>query len=229
MMMNRFFFLEVIQADQVSFPGNFRTRSLRCAESRRPGHGAGQCWYEYKVELITIDGREVTAVREQRLPAESLPSELYLCLTQREKSEFALQKCTETGAAAFMPVISSRSRVRIQLAATKSQNAGSALSASSRAIRGRLPVIPAFVSRRGAGDGAQTNARNLLAWEMEDALGLTQPWASQCGRPLGFADWPGRWLARLRCRLPVSTAGRCSAWGGASCVWKRRQSLRLPA
>lgn len=37
---------------------------------------------------------------------------LYISLTQREKFEFILQKCTEIGVAAFHPFISSRSLVR---------------------------------------------------------------------------------------------------------------------
>jgi 16S rRNA (uracil1498-N3)-methyltransferase len=37
---------------------------------------------------------------------------MMLCLTQREKFEGMLQKCTEVGAAEFLPVISQRSLVQ---------------------------------------------------------------------------------------------------------------------
>ena len=62
---------------------------------------------------------------------------LYLCLAQREKFEWMLQKCTETGASTFVPVISSRSLVQDLGDTNKRAPAGKK---SSRRQRSNLAV-----------------------------------------------------------------------------------------
>jgi 16S rRNA (uracil1498-N3)-methyltransferase len=83
----------------------------------------------YEVELLQVGGRACRggfgpAARRGGEPAARIT--LYLALTGREKFEWMLQKCTEVGAAAFVPVISSRSLVQDAAMPPKSWNAGGA-------------------------------------------------------------------------------------------------------
>lgn len=69
----------------------------------------------FRVELQMVTPTQTSGVilSKVALAAEPLPRlTLYLPLTQREKFEWMLQKCTEVGAAAFVPLISSRTLVR---------------------------------------------------------------------------------------------------------------------
>ena len=52
---------------------------------------------------------------------------LMLCLTQREKFEWILQKCTEIGVSTFLPVISSRSLVQTLMIFQPNTRAGKEL------------------------------------------------------------------------------------------------------
>jgi 16S rRNA (uracil1498-N3)-methyltransferase len=70
---------------------------------------------EYEVELTEVMGSRVLGriLKQQAAPPEPLIRlYLYLSLSQREKFEWMLQKCTEIGAAGFIPVVSSRSLVQ---------------------------------------------------------------------------------------------------------------------
>jgi 16S rRNA (uracil1498-N3)-methyltransferase len=70
---------------------------------------------EYDVELTEMKASHVLGriLKQQAAPPEPrVRLYLYLCLSQREKFEWMLQKCTEIGAAGFIPVVSSRSLVQ---------------------------------------------------------------------------------------------------------------------
>ena len=76
---------------------------------------------------------------------------LYLGLTQREKFEWMLQKCTEVGAAEFIPVITSRglvqspeeSRARLERWQRILQEA------AEQSGRGRIPILSAAAALGG--------------------------------------------------------------------------------
>jgi 16S rRNA (uracil1498-N3)-methyltransferase len=68
---------------------------------------------EYEVELVET-GQAVSGKILAKRAAAGEPIcqiSLYLSLTQREKFEWMLQKCTEVGACAFIPVFTSRSLI----------------------------------------------------------------------------------------------------------------------
>jgi 16S rRNA (uracil1498-N3)-methyltransferase len=101
---------------------------------------------------------------------------LYLALTQREKFEWMLQKCTEVGAAAFVPVISSRSLVQERGdAAKKLERWGRIVrEAAEQSQRGIVPEVRAPVKFEAAlQDGSSYHLR-LIPWEGEQATGLRQ-------------------------------------------------------
>ena len=68
---------------------------------------------EFEVELIENGPSSKGKIIEKRdIPVEpGCKISLYLALTQREKFEWMLQKCTEVGAGIFIPIITSRSLV----------------------------------------------------------------------------------------------------------------------
>jgi 16S rRNA (uracil1498-N3)-methyltransferase len=71
--------------------------------------------WEYWVNLETVSNEKVWGRLQNRQPASGEPAlqvTLYLSLTQREKFEWALQKCTEVGVSIFVPVISNRTLSR---------------------------------------------------------------------------------------------------------------------
>lgn len=116
--MNRFFIpLECILEGRVEFPAETShqiSRVLRLRTYERvivlDNHGL-----EYDVELEMVQAKGVTGnVLETRQSAGEAETSvtLYLGLTQREKFEWILQKTTEIGAAAFVPLITRRSLVQ---------------------------------------------------------------------------------------------------------------------
>lgn len=94
------------------------TRQINLVLRLRPGaevialDGTGM---EYRVRLTEVasdscSGEIITQAASEAEPLTKLT--LLLCLTQREKFEWILQKCTEIGVSVFVPVISSRSLVQ---------------------------------------------------------------------------------------------------------------------
>lgn len=95
---------------------------------------------------------------------------LYLCLAQREKFEWMLQKCTEVGTAEFTPVISSRSLVQEGGGWEKKQPRWQRIvqEAAEQSGRGRVPLLrPPMPFQAALADAAGRFACALLAWEGE--------------------------------------------------------------
>jgi 16S rRNA (uracil1498-N3)-methyltransferase len=113
--MHRFFVLpEEIQNDEVHFSANASrqiSRVLRLKEGERV-IVLDNSGYEMQTDLGEIDETGCTGRVISREFCKAEPrAELLMILsvTQREKFEWMLQKCTEIGASAFQPVITSRS------------------------------------------------------------------------------------------------------------------------
>ncbi|MHC1773659.1 MAG: 16S rRNA (uracil(1498)-N(3))-methyltransferase [Flexilinea sp.] len=69
----------------------------------------------YEAEIEYSGDKSICGHILQSYPVETEPKcflTVYLALTRREKFEWMLQKCTEAGASAFVPVFSERSLVR---------------------------------------------------------------------------------------------------------------------
>lgn len=134
---------------------------------------------EYELELLEVGAREARArVVEQRLcgaePRTALT--MFLGLTQREKFEWMLQKCTEIGAAQFVPVISSRSIVQDAHDADKKLERWRSIvrEAAEQSHRGRIPTVQPAVSFAQALKMSGADSLALMAWEGEHALGLRE-------------------------------------------------------
>ena len=116
--MQRFFLTpNLITETSVSFPEAI-SHQLRHVLRMQPGDPVvvlDNQGSEYDVVLLEPFGKHITGQVTGKRPAPGEPAvqlTLLLCLSQREKFEWMLQKCTELGAAGFLPVISSRSLVQ---------------------------------------------------------------------------------------------------------------------
>jgi len=143
----------------------------------------GDAWL---VELVDVNARACLGKLEQSIMLDSEPVvqvTLYLCLAQREKFEWMLQKCTEVGAAAFVPVISSRSLVQEKKGVEQKRERWEAIlkEAAEQCDRGRIPRLETVVDFKEALANLKSYDLALAAWEEEHELGLK---ALLRGRPL---------------------------------------------
>jgi 16S rRNA (uracil1498-N3)-methyltransferase len=135
---------------------------------------------EYEVELVTLGSKLALGkiVETRPAPPEPIPQvTLFLALTQREKFEWALQKCTEAGAGAVMPVITSRSLTQSATEAlTKYERWRKILQeAAEQSNRGAIPTLLEPLRFGQALAYARQNAPlNLIAWEKENTTTLKQ-------------------------------------------------------
>jgi 16S rRNA (uracil1498-N3)-methyltransferase len=132
---------------------------------------------EYSVELAeTSQNATVAKIIEQK-PAQGEPLfrlALYLCLAQREKFEWMLQKCTETGATTFIPVISSRSLVQDLAETNKKTTRWKKIiqEAAEQSGRGCIPELkPATSLLQAIGQG---QGKKIILWEQERSTTLRQ-------------------------------------------------------
>ncbi len=178
--MHRFFVSPAsIQAGQVVFPPE---TAHQIASVLRLHAGQRLCVLdnlgnEYTVELTEAGQKAAVANIIEQKPAQGEPPfhlALYLCLAQREKFEWMLQKCTETGAATFIPVISSRSLVQ-DVAETNKKTARwekIIQEAAEQSGRVHIPGLKPAVSFAQA--VRQGQGKRIILWEQEHSTDLRQ-------------------------------------------------------
>jgi 16S rRNA (uracil1498-N3)-methyltransferase len=178
--MHRFFVPPAsIQAGQVVFPPE---TSHQIASVLRLHAGQRLCVLdnlgnEYTVELTEAGQKAAVAnIIEQNLAQGEPPFHLalYLCLAQREKFEWMLQKCTETGAATFIPVVSSRSLVQDVAESNKKTARWEKIiqEAAEQSRRGHIPGLKPAVSFAQAAQQGQ--GKRIILWEQEHSTDLRQ-------------------------------------------------------
>lgn len=137
--------------------------------------GSGQ---EYAVRLTSVDAHLCVGVIESNQPCLNEPEtqiDLYLCLTQREKFEWILQKCTELGVSRFVPVISSRSLVQEEKDFVKKLERWQKIiqEAAEQSHRARVPgIVPPLHFREALQQAAAEGGCRLIPWEEEHSLSL---------------------------------------------------------
>jgi 16S rRNA (uracil1498-N3)-methyltransferase len=95
---------------------------------------------------------------------------LYLGLTQREKFEWMLQKCTEVGAASFTPVITTRSLVQDAGDVEKKTERWQRIlqEAAEQSRRGLIPVLrPVLRFQQALQAARRESTYTLIPWEEE--------------------------------------------------------------
>jgi 16S rRNA (uracil1498-N3)-methyltransferase len=135
---------------------------------------------EYQVRLTTVDAHGCEGFIESSSVSSNEPKTqvtLYLCLTQREKFEWILQKCTEVGVTTFVPVISSRSLIQDPREVENKFERWQRIlqEASEQSHRGRVPVLEKPLNYSTAvKQASSSNACCLIPWEEETSLSLRE-------------------------------------------------------
>ncbi|HWR66935.1 MAG TPA: RsmE family RNA methyltransferase [Bellilinea sp.] len=180
--MHRFFLPpSAIQADPIFFPSDnahqiFRVLRLRSGDQVTVLDGLG---WQYRVELTVVSRKNVSGRVLEKSAISSEPPvhlSMYLCLTQREKFEWILQKCTEVGASEFTPVLSSRSLVQAAESLDNKHPRWQRIlqEAAEQSGRGQIPLLnnPLDFAAVLATTRSQFDIC-LVAWEEENVLRLT--------------------------------------------------------
>ncbi len=133
---------------------------------------------EYRVRLTDVSsdstkGEVVAQLRSATEPRTKLI--LLLCLTQREKFEWILQKCAEIGVATFIPVISSRSLVQSAREVEGKYERWQRIlqEAAEQSHRGLVPELRAVLHFEDALKLPElATCCCLIPWEEEKGVGL---------------------------------------------------------
>lgn len=133
--------------------------------------------WEYEIRLEAISSERVIGAVAARRAVTAEPAAhitLYQSMLKKDNFEWVLQKGTELGITAFVPVISQRSIVRQQaLKQNKAERWQRILiEAAEQCGRGRLPALHAPLGFDEALDAAQESDLALIPWEEEQGQGL---------------------------------------------------------
>ena len=179
--MHRFFLPPAsFSSDQVNFPNDIAhqiRRVLRLNQGDRVLTLDGQN-NEMLVELTAISDSTVSGkiISRKKNSAESaVRVSMLVALTQREKFEWILQKCTELGAAGIIPLITSRSLVQdVKKVSSKIERWQNIIrEAAEQSGRGKVPLLYAPLKFKEAlSTAAAENDLLLMPWENEDGLTL---------------------------------------------------------
>ncbi len=107
----------------------------------------GSGW-EYEIELNEVGAREVRGVVVEKRSATAEPRAqvtVYLSLLKKDRFEWALQKCTEIGAAQFVPIHCTRTVIPLQNVSEKKRARWQRIitEAAEQCGRGRVPSLEA--------------------------------------------------------------------------------------
>jgi 16S rRNA (uracil1498-N3)-methyltransferase len=195
--MNRFFLdPDCISADEVLFPENIshqisQVLRLRTGQEIVVLDNSG---FEYMVEIDQVSAHAVSGKITARQPSLAEPTariSLYLGLTQREKFEWMLQKCTEAGAAAFVPVISSRCLVQTEQDVSNKLERWKRIicEAAEQSGRGLIPTLSQAVKFEEALGSAAKHTLVLFPWEKEKSHSLHQALSAYLQHSSSSTDW----------------------------------------
>lgn len=181
--MHRFFVSpDCIHSTQVNFPPE-TAHQIHAVLRMRIGQEVivlDNTGMAFRVRLENIRPSAVTGVILETLPITSEPRTrltLYLGLTQREKFEWVLQKGTEVGITAFVPLITQRTLVRDATLAREKHPRWQRIvqEAAEQCGRGRIPDIHFPLELGQALEHAQaTGSLCLMAWEGENQRSLRE-------------------------------------------------------
>ncbi len=150
---------------------------------------------EHFAEIDQIDSRGCTAVVRENRPSPNEPGihlELQLCLTQREKFEWMLQKCTEIGAGSFTPVISSRTLIQQPEEVRGKYPRWDKIlrEAAEQSGRGRIPVLNPPLHLTDLVERTNLVGLHLVAWEGEQDKSLKETLRNFAGKEISVLIGP---------------------------------------
>jgi 16S rRNA (uracil1498-N3)-methyltransferase len=181
--MHRFFVPSTaIEGDRVRLSGSVvhqvtHVLRLRAGESFIVLDDSG---WEYTVELVRRGQKEIEGRIVARAEAWGEPDTritLYQATLKGERFEWVLQKGSELGIAAFVPLLCARNVLRDPAAVSKKLERWRTIirEAAEQSQRGRLPRLESPLGFAAACQQAQAaGGLSVLAWEEENARGLKE-------------------------------------------------------
>lgn len=179
--MRRFFVApEAIKDDQLTIEGELshhisRVLRMNVGEEAEFASGDGRLFVG-RLAAITKTQILVALLREEEAPADTtIQITLYQGLPKGDKLELIIQKCTELGAARFVPVVTKRSVVRLDEAkgAKKAERWQKiAQEASQQCKRLAVPEVSAPLSWQQFMNNLPPEELTLVLWEDEATQGL---------------------------------------------------------
>lgn len=196
--MHRFFVTpEEIQANDVQFSPSI-SRQIARVLRLKPGERVivlDNSGYEMATNLTEVNENQCTGTILSKEPCRNesgVKLLMILSLTQREKFEVMLQKCTEVGASAFLPIVTSRSLI---------QNPADVLSKYSR-------------WRMILKESAEQSARGIIP-ELFEPVSFTDAIRTiPGGYPLCLIPWEDERNGKLREILQKHPAGKIAVMIG---------------
>lgn len=136
---------------------------------------------------------------------------MMLCLTQREKFEWMLQKCTEVGAAAFLPVISQRSLVQDEAEVRRKYDRweGILREAAEQSGRGAIPALhPVLHFESVVKQAVNEYPLRIIPWEAEKKTGLKAVLKEEESKQVAVLIGPEGGFAEEEVGLAISSGFR---------------------
>lgn len=134
--------------------------------------------WEYEIELTEVREKLAAGEIKEKRPATGEPDAkitLYQCVLKKDNFEWVLQKCTEIGVIAFVPVVSQRTIVNDlkSIQQHKHSRWGRIVTeAAEQSRRGMLPTVEDPLLLPQALSQVETFDRALIPWEGEQTQTL---------------------------------------------------------
>jgi len=212
--MHRFFLApELIQTDHIFFPADQShqiSRVLRLETGKKVLvlDGLGQ---EYLVELTSVDplmveGKIIEVSRAMGEPNTLI--HLFVGLTQREKFEWILQKCTEIGVSAFTPLVTTRTLIQKKGEVEEKYPRWQKIirEAAEQSHRGIIPVLePVRQFNQLMTEKLASETMGLFLWEEEAKKDLKAILQTAANRQINLVVGPEGGFTREEAALAVNS------------------------
>jgi 16S rRNA (uracil1498-N3)-methyltransferase len=197
--MHRFFLSpNQIKQEDVAFPEDVShqiARVLRLEVGRKVQVLDGSGW-EYTVELTDVDphlaaGRVIEKAMSSNEPVTKV--HMFLALTQRERFEWMLQKCTEIGVASFTPLITTRSLIQHSVGVVGKYPRWQKIiqEAAEQSHRGKVPQLNSIISYPELMKTViDSKTSGLFFWEEENRNNLKDVLKSITGQQVNLVIGP---------------------------------------
>lgn len=167
--------------------------------------------FEYPARLCEVGESHCTATVLSKQASKGEPATLitlFIGLTQREKFELILQKCTEIGVTTFVPVITTRTLVqKVSDVEDKYPRWKKILQeAAEQSHRGRIPVLVPTLKYADALTQSKTDTSlKLILWEDEANLSIKDQLRSYAGNQVSLVIGPEGGLSAEEVELAKTT------------------------
>lgn len=213
--MHRFFIpAELFQTSEITLPRDISQQICRVLRLKTGSEIVllDNLGFEYVTHLTEVNESQCTAsVKSKRstLGEPATQITLLIGLTQREKFELILQKCTEIGVTTFIPIITTRTLVQ----KTSDVDDKSARwkkiiqEAAEQSHRGRLPLLsPALKYTDALIKSKADDALKLILWEDEANISMKQQLRAYKGKQVNLIIGPEGGLSAEEVELAMASS-----------------------